>query len=59
MKFATSALSWLALVLLIAPLAILLLRTLPTGAVLQTISHVVLLVAGAAVAMLVRDELRT
>lgn len=59
MKFATSALSWLTLVLLIAPLAILVLRTLPTGAVLQTISHVVLLVAGAAVAMLVRDELRS
>lgn len=59
MKFATSALSWLTLVLLIAPLAILLLRTLPNGAVLQTISHVVLLVGGAAVAMLVRDELRS
>ncbi len=59
MKFATSALSWLTLVLLIVPLAILLLRTLPTGAVLQTISHVALLVGGAAIAMLVRDELRS
>ena len=59
MKFATSALSWLTLVLLIVPLAILMLRTLPTGAVLQTISHVVLLVGGATIAMLVRDELRS
>ena len=59
MKFATSVLSWLALVLIVVPLAIMLLRTLPDGAVLQMISHTVLLVAGAAIAIVVRDELRS
>ena len=59
MKFATSVLSWLTLVLIVVPLAIMLLRSLPGGAVLQMISHTVLLVAGAAIAILVRDELRS
>ena len=59
MKFATSALSWLTLVLIVVPLAIMLLRSLPSGAVLQMISHTVLLVAGAAIAIVVRDELRS
>ena len=59
MKLARSALSWIALVLIVVPLAILLLRSLPGGAVLQMISHTVLLVAGAAIAIAVRDELRS
>lgn len=59
MKLATSVLSWLALVLIVVPLAIMLLRALPSGAVLQLISHTALLVAGAAIAIAVRDELRS
>jgi hypothetical protein len=51
MPVAMSALSWVSMLMLVIPLAVLLLWALPSGAVLLIGAHAALLVAGAAIVL--------
>ena len=56
MPSATSIASWFSILVFLVPLAVALLASLPSGAVLQIAAHTCLLVIGAVVALLVRPR---
>lgn len=56
MPFATTLLSWVTLLALTIPFAILMLIALPTGSVLQLGAHAALLVGGGAIALALKPR---
>lgn len=56
MPFATSVLSWLTVLALTIPFAILMLVALPTGSVVQLAAHAGLLVCGGAIALALKPR---
>ena len=60
MSIAMSALSWISMLMIVVPLAVLLMWALPSGAIVLIGAHVVLLVGGAAIVLALqpRDEPR-
>lgn len=56
MPILSKAVTWVAMVLFVVPLAIMLLASLPTGAVASIASHVALLVIGSAIVLSLRRD---
>jgi hypothetical protein len=56
MPFATSVLSWISILALTIPFAILMLIALPTGSVVQLGAHAGLLVCGAGIALALKPR---
>lgn len=56
MPILSKAVTWVAMILFVVPLAIMLLATLPTGAVASIVSHAALLVVGAAIVLSLRRD---
>jgi hypothetical protein len=56
MPFATSVLSWITILALTIPFAILLLIAMPTGSVIQLGAHAGLLVCGASIALALKPR---
>ncbi len=56
MPFATSVLSWISILALTIPFAILMLVALPTGSIIQLGAHAGLLVCGGAIALALKPR---
>lgn len=56
MPVLASAATWVAMVVMLVPLALLLLMAIPTGAIASIAMHAVLLVVGAAIVLALRPD---